>query len=135
VAGQYVLPWVGGELLHGKVDALALEVHVEDFDLDLVTQLDDVTRVREAPVGEFAAVHQAVDAAEVDEHAEVGDFDDLALELGARFEALEGVGLEVLDLVFEDGTARDDHAVAAPVELDDLDLDAATDVGREVVDP
>src|SRR5690606_26724184 len=91
VVGEHVLPGVGGELLHGEVDALALEVHVEDLDLDLVAQLDDVTGVREAPVRELGAVHQPVDATEVDEDPEVGDLDDLALELGARFEALEGV--------------------------------------------
>src|SRR5690606_11455642 len=37
VVGEHVLPWVGGERLHRQVDAFALEVHVEDFDLDLVT--------------------------------------------------------------------------------------------------
>src|SRR5690606_11061797 len=111
VVGEHVFPRVGRELLHGEVDALALEVHVEDLDLDLVTELDDVTRVREAAVGQLGAVHQPVDPAEVDEDPEVGDLDDLALELRARLEALEGVFLEVGDLFLEDRAARDDHAV------------------------
>src|SRR5690606_2250292 len=133
VVGQHVLPRVGGELLHREVDALALEVHVEDLDLDLIAELNDLAGVVEAAVRQLRAVHQSMDAAEGDEHAEVGDLHDLALELGARFEALEGVFLEVRDLLFEDAAPGDDHAVAAPVQLDDADLDAPADEGGEVV--
>src|SRR5690606_559208 len=133
VVRQHVLPRVGRELLHGEVDALALEVHVEDLDPHLVAQLDDVARVVEAAVGELAAVHQAVYAAQVHEDAEVGDLDDLALQARARLEALERLLLEVGDLLLEDGAPRDDDAVAAAVQLDDAHLEALAHVGVEVV--
>src|SRR5690606_38499528 len=134
VVGQDVVPRVRRELLHGEVDALALEVHVEDLHTHLVAELDDVARVVEAAVRELAAVHEAVDAAEVHEDAEVGDLHDLALEAGAGLEPLERVFLEVGDLLLEDGAPRDDHAVTAAVELDDAHLEALAHVGREVVD-
>src|SRR5690606_22084418 len=134
VVGEHLFPRVRRELLHGEVDALALEVHVQDLDLHLVTDLDDVTRVVEAAVRELGAVDQAVYAAQVHEDAEVGDLHDLALELRARFQAPEGLLLEVGDLLLEDGAPRDDHAVAATVELDDAHLEALAHVRAQVVD-
>src|SRR5690606_32876713 len=111
-----------------------LEVHVEDFDLDLVADLDDVARVVEAAVGQFAAVNEAVDAAEVDECAEVGDFNDFALEACAGLELLERAALLLGDFFLENAAAADDHAVALAVQLDDADLEALAYVGAEVVD-
>src|SRR5690625_212466 len=80
VVDQNLVPRVGDELLHRQVDALALQVHVKHFDADLVTHRDDVTGMVETAMGQFAAVHQSVDATEVDEGAEVGDFHDLTLD-------------------------------------------------------
>ena len=60
-------------------DALALPVDVEDLDLDLLADLHHLGRVRHAAVRHVGDVEQAVDAAQVDERAEVGDVLDHAL--------------------------------------------------------
>ena len=75
----------------------------------------------DAPPGDVGDVEQAVDAAEIDEGAVVGDVldhavDDLAfLEALHQLRALLGAGL------FEDGAARDDDVAAPLVHLQDLE--------------
>ena len=74
---------------------------------------EDLGRMVDAPPGDVGDVQQAVDAAEVDERAVVGDVldhavDDLAfLEVLHQLRALLGAGL------FEHGAARDDDVAAA----------------------
>jgi len=78
--------------------------------------------MRDASPRHVGDVEESVDAAEIDERAEVGDVLDDALsdlvllELLHQFLALAGA----LDL--EDHAARDDDVAAALVELDDLEL-------------
>src|SRR5690606_9913851 len=73
--------------------------------------------------------------AQVDEGAEVHDARHDALADLARLQ----VGEEVLALLLlgllEPGPAGQDHVVAVLVELDDLGLDLAADVGLEIADP
>ena len=79
-------------------------------------------------------VDQTVDAAKVDERAEVDDRgDDAAADLTLlqlREEGLSDLALRLL----EPGTARQDHVVAVLVELDDLGLELLAHVGLEVAD-
>src|SRR4029079_11830893 len=76
-------------------------------------------RVIDALVGDVGHMQQAVDAAEVDERAIIGDVLDDALDplaLGQRLDqpgALLGPGL------FEDRSARDDVVAAAAIHLQD----------------
>src|SRR5690554_389419 len=58
VVDENIIPRVGDEFLHRQVDALALEVHVEYFDANLVAYCNHFTQVVEAAVGEFTAVHE-----------------------------------------------------------------------------
>jgi hypothetical protein len=75
----------------------------------------------DALVADVGDVEQAVDAAEIDEGAVIGDVLDHAVDdlaLGQRLDqarALLGAGL------FEDGAARDDDIAAAAVHLEDLE--------------
>ena len=75
----------------------------------------------DALVADVGDVEQAVDAAEVDEGAVIGDVLDHAVDdlaLGQRLDqagALLGAGL------LEDGAARDDDIAAAAVHLEDLE--------------
>ena len=77
---------------------------------------------------------EAVDAAQVHERAEVDDRGDgaradLALLQGVQ-EVRAHLGLGLL----QPGAARQDHIVTVLVELDDLRVQFAADVGREVAD-
>src|SRR6185437_8337499 len=110
--------FLGG--LQRQRDALAVHVHVEDLDRDLLADLDDLTRVVDVLPGQLGHVHQAVHAAQVDERAEVDDrghdaLADLALGQGVE-EGVADLGLGLL----EPGTPGQNHVVAVLVQLDDL---------------
>ena len=79
-------------------------------------------------------MEQAVDAAEVDERAVVGEVLDHAGEDHALLELLEGALLELLALLLEQGAAGEDDVAALLVELDDLELEALADELVEVAD-
>src|SRR5699024_7443891 len=120
--------------LQRQGDALAVHVHVEDLDGDLLAHLDDLGRVVDVLPGQLGDVHQAVDAAEIDERAEVDDgghgaLADLPLLQGLQEVRTDG-GLRLLEV----GATRQDHVVAVLVELDDLRLDLLADVRLQVAD-
>src|SRR6185312_9965064 len=120
--------------LEGQRDPLAVQVDVEDLDLDLLAHLDDLGGVVDVLPGELGDVDQTVDAAEVDERTEVDDRRDLAgpdLALGELVEELAAhrrLGL------LQPRTAGEDDVVAVLVQLDDLGLDLLAHVGLEIAD-
>src|SRR5579862_6415158 len=73
IAPRDVLPRIGPELLQPQADARALAVELEDAHLDLVPDLDDLGRMLDALPRHVGDVQQAVDAAQVDERAVVGE--------------------------------------------------------------
>ena len=69
--------------LRPQGDALAVDVDVENLDLDFLANLDDLGRMVDVAPRELGDVNQAVDTAEVDECAEVDDGGNDALEAHA----------------------------------------------------
>jgi hypothetical protein len=125
--------FLGG--LQRQRDALAVHVHVQHLDGDLLADLDDLARVVDVLPGQLGHVHQAVHAAQVDERAEVDDrghdaLADLALGQGVE-EGVADLGLGLL----EPGAPGQDHVVAVLVQLDDLGFDLLAHVGLQVADP
>src|SRR6266568_3367206 len=125
--------FLGG--LQRQRDALAVHVHVQHLDGDLLADLDDLARVVDVLPGQLGDVHQAVHAAQVDECAEVDDgrhdaLADLAL-LQRVEEVLADLGLGLL----QPGPAGQHHVVAVLVQLDDLGLDLLADVRLQVAHP
>src|ERR1043166_5223773 len=119
-----VLPRVRLQLLQGARKALALPVDVENLDLELLADLHHLARVRHAAVAHVGDVQQAVDAAEIDERAEVGDvLDDALAHLIDRQLLHQHVALR-LALGLEQHAARDDDVATPLVQLDDLELEA-----------
>ena len=114
-------PRIGLQLLHAEADALRLRVDAHDLHLHGVADVDDLARVVDAAPGHVGDVQQAVDAAEVDEGAVVGDVldeavDHLALgQLGDDLGALLGAGR------FQDLAAGDDDVAAPAIHLEDLE--------------
>ena len=119
-----LLPRVLGGLLETERDALAVQVDVEHLHLDLVADLDDLGRVVDVAPGQLGDVHEAVDAAEVDERAEVDDRGDGTRQDHALLQLAEDLGALVLAALFEDDAAREDDVVAVAVHLDDPRLEA-----------
>src|SRR5438477_478138 len=133
IAAGNANPRILAELLQAKRDAVFLGVELEHLGGDLVADIQHFGRMLHAPPGEIGEVQQAVDAAEVDERAVVGDVLDDALDGGAflqRGEQLLALGTRGL---LEHRAARHDHVVPLAVELDDLELHLLALVGRGVL--
>ena len=119
--GLDALPRIVQQLLHAERDAVRLVVDLDDLDLHLLADVEHFGRVIDAPPGDVGDVQQAVDAAEVDERAVVGDVLDHAVDDLTLFEvlhqllALLGAGL------FQHGAARHDDVAAAAIHLQDLE--------------
>src|SRR5215471_9077450 len=132
--GFDALPRIGLQLLHAERDAVGLVVDLDDLDLHLLADVEHLGRVIDAPPCDVGDVQQAVDAAEIDEGAVVGDvlhhaIDDLALlEVLHQLLALLGAGL------LEHGAAGDDDVAAAAIHLQDLERLRHVHERRDVAD-
>src|SRR5690606_1632827 len=119
VLGFDAVPRIRLQLLHAQRDALGVRVDLDDLDLDGVADGQDLRRMRHALPRHVRDVQQAVDAAQVDERAVVGDvlddaFADFALlQLADQLRALLSAGF------FQDGAARNDDVAARTVHLKD----------------
>jgi hypothetical protein len=120
-------------LLQAQRDALALAVDAQHLDLDLLVHLHHLARMVDAAPGHVGDVQEAVDAAEVHEHAEVGDVlhragADLTL-LDVEQEDL----LLLLALLLEQLAPADHDVHPIRVDLDDARADRlAQEVGDVV---
>ena len=77
---------------------------------------------------------ETIDAAQVDECAEVDDGGDVTRQDHALLQLAENLGALVLATLFEDHAARKDNVVAVAVHLNDACLKARAGVGSEVLD-
>jgi len=68
-------------LLQAERHAIALAIELEDLDLELLTDADDLRRMLDALPRHVRDVQQAVDTAEVDERAVVGQVLDHAFSV------------------------------------------------------
>jgi hypothetical protein len=91
-------------------------------------------RVADAPPGHVGDVQQAVDAAEVDEGAVLGDVLDHAVDDRAFAQRFHQLGALFAHRGFDHGTARQYDVVALAVELDDLELHRLAFERRHVLD-
>ena len=78
-------------------------------------------RMVDALPGDVGDVQQAVDAAEIDERAVVGDVLDHAVEHLAFLQAGDQLGALLGAALFEHGAARHHDVAAAAVHLEDLE--------------
>src|SRR5579859_3921077 len=143
-AGDDLADLVGaGELLPGvflgglqrQRDALAVHVHVQHLDRDLLADLDDLAGVVDVLPGQLGHVHQAVHAAEVDERTEVDDRGDRALADLALLQRVEEVVPHLGLGLLQPGPPGQHHVVAVLVQLDDLGFDLPADVGLQIAHP
>src|SRR5690606_27502384 len=110
-------------LLETERDTLRLGVVLEDLHGDLVTDVEDLRGVADAAPAHIGDMEQAVDAAEIDERAVLGDVLDRTGDDHALLEVLEGLGLEPVALLLEEHAAREHDVAALLVELDDLEVE------------
>src|SRR5580658_2510332 len=117
-----VEPGVGSELLESQGDALLVFVVLQNFDLNLIADVDQIFRVSQAPPGHIGNVKQTVEATEVDERTVFGEVLDHAGEDRPFFQVLKRLRAFFILLAFEQVFARDDDVAALLVQLDDHDL-------------
>src|SRR5271165_4138232 len=80
VAGLDRRPRIFLQLLHAERDAVRLVVDLDDAHLDLLADRQHFARMVDAPPGDVGHVQKAVDAAEIDERAIVGEVLDRAVD-------------------------------------------------------
>ena len=132
---RHLVPRAGALLLQAQGDLLLLVVDVENHHLDLVVDLHHFRRVIDAAPAHIGDVEQAVDAAQVDERAEVGDVLHDALAELADFQLLEQFALLLCPLGLDQAAAADDDVAACFVDLEDEALDFFADVFADIVRP
>ena len=134
VALDQLDPRILGGLLQTQGDALALQIDVQNLDLDLVADLDDLGRMVDVVPGQLGDVDQTVDAAQVNEGAEVDDAGNRALETHALGQLGEDLGALVLAAFLKQHATGQDNVVAVAVHLDDAGLDLGVQVHVQVLD-
>ena len=109
------------ELLHAEADALGLGIDLDDLHLHRLADRQDVGGMIDALPGDVGDMQQAVDAAQIDERAVIGDVLDDAVDDLALGQVLHDFGTLLGAGFFHDGAARYDDIAAAAVHLEDLE--------------
>ena len=125
-------PRAGRALLEAQGDLLLLVVDVQDLDFDFLVDRDQFGRMVDASPTHVGDVQQAVDAAEIDEGAELGDVLDDALAALADFELGQQLGLLFGPLGLDQRAAADDDVPPGLVDLQHQALDRPPDVVADV---
>src|SRR5664279_2175806 len=131
--GHRGMPRIRLQTADRQADPATLVVDVDDFRLDLFAHLVAGLGVVDLVPGELALVDQAVDPAQVDEHAEGRDRADGAGDLLADLEAAEQLVALLAALLVESHLLRQDQAVGLAVDLQDLQPKLAPDEGLELL--
>src|SRR5699024_7249433 len=109
--------------LQRQGDALAVQVDLENLDGVPVADLYGLGRVVDVLPGQLGNVDQAVNAAKVDEGAEVDDGGHDALADLALLQLVQELGADLGLGLLEPRAAGQDDVVAVLVQLDDLRLE------------
>ena len=121
IFAAHTLPGIGLELLHAQADTLGLRIEPDHLDVDLLADGERLGRVVDPLPGDVGDVEQAVDAAQVDEGAVVGDVLDHALQDLTLLQARDQLGALLGPGLLEHRAARDHDVAARAVHLEDLE--------------
>ena len=134
VALGQAVPRILAQLLQAQGNAAGLAVELQDLGLELLADAQHVAGMLDAPPSDVGDVQQAVDAAQIDEGAVIGDVLDHAVDDGPLVEGLQQSFALLAQRLFQNGAARNNDVVALLVELDDFELDLFALVGGGVLD-
>ena len=121
IFGADAFPRIGLQLLHAEADALRVLVDLDDLHGHGLAYRQHFGRMADAAPGDVGDMQEAVDAAQIDERAVIGDvlhhaFDDLLFGQ-ARHQRRTFLGAAF----FEHGAARNHDIAAAAVHLEYLE--------------
>ena len=132
--GLDALPRIVEQLLHAERDAVGLVVDLDDLDLHLLADIEHLGRMIDAAPGDVGDVQQAVDAAEIDKRAVVGDVLDHAVDDLTLFEVLHQFLALLGARLFQHGAAGDHDVAAAAIHLQNLERLIDVHQRRDVAD-
>ncbi len=127
-----VLPRMRLKLFQAERDTLALLVIVENHDVELLIEVDELGGMRDAAPREIRNVKKAVDAAQIDEDAEVRYVLDDAFENLSAFHRRKDARALRFEFLLDERLVRDDDVLVCRIELDDLELHLGAQIGVEV---
>ena len=127
------VPRVGLQAADRQADPATLVVDVDDLGLDLLADVVAGLGVVDLVPRQLALVDEAVDATEVDEHAERRDRADRAGDLLADLQAAEQLVALLAALLVEGDLLRQDQAVGLAVDLEDLEPELAADERHQLL--
>ena len=127
------MPRVGLQAADRQADPATLVVDVDDLGLDLLADLVAGLGVVDLVPRELALVDEAIDATEIDEHAERRDRADRAGDLLADLQAAEQLVALLAALLVQGDLLRQDQAVRLAVDLEDLEPELAADERHELL--
>src|SRR6185436_19987388 len=116
-----VRPRILADLLEAQGDPLGVGVELQHLHAHVIADLEQLGGVRDAAPRHIRDVQQAVDAAQVDEGAVLGEVLDDALDDLAFLQLLERHLLQLGALLLQQHAARQHDVAALLVELDDLE--------------
>ncbi len=132
IFGCDAFPRIRFKLLHAEGNTLSLRIETNHLHLDALANLQGIGRMIDAAPGDIGHMQKAIDAAEIDEGAVIGDILDNAFEhlafvqIGDQLVALFGAG------VFQDGTARDNDVAAPAIHFQNLKRLFGADQRRDI---
>ena len=100
---------------------MRLVVDLDDAHLDLLADAEHLARMVDPPPSDVGDVQKAVDAAEVDERAIIGEVLDRALDDLPFGEVGDDLVALLRPALLQNRAARDDDVAAAPVHLENLE--------------
>src|SRR5438477_7943790 len=121
IFGDGTLPGILVELLHAERDALRLGIDANDLHFDGLADREHVGGKIDPLPGDVGDMEEAIDAAQIDERAVVGDVLDHPVHHLAFGEVLHQLGALLGTGFLHDGAARDHDITAAAVHLEDLE--------------
>ena len=120
-------------MLQTQGDLFLLAVDVQHHDLDLLVDGHHFRRMADAAPAHIGNVQQAVDAAQVDERAELGDVLDHALAQLTFFQFAQQFLAVFLALLLDERASAHDDIAARLVDLEHFALHEAADVIANIV--
>ena len=116
-------PRIGLQLLVAERNAFLLAVVLENLDGDLVADIEQFRRMVDAAPGKIGHMKQAVDSAEIDEHAVVGDVLDGSPNFRIFPQNFKSESLSARVLALDNTLARQHDVAPLAVQLDDAAFD------------
>src|SRR5258708_5974014 len=128
-------PGAGRLLFQTERDLFLFAFDFDDIDLKLLVDVDDFMRVGDSAPAHIGDMQKAVDAAQVDKRAKLGDILDDALANLPFLNFRQQVLLHLLALILEQLAAADADIATSLVNLENLALDRSANVIGNVPRP